>query len=118
MNGYNRPSIGTADSSDRGARLARLQDLIERDARGSAHGLPTIFHEVAAVGAMHAPCEDDVILVTLVNAAGQSHVFALDRPQATHFREELVSLRRTTTAIANHTNHPRAAITKPGGRLL
>jgi hypothetical protein len=117
--GPQRPTVGTAGGSDMGARMARLQDLIEHDARGAAHGLPAVFHEVAAVGAMHAPGEDDIVLVTLVNTAGESHVFALDKGKAAHFREQLVDLRHGVRFIASKTGDPRRTpITKSGGRML
>ncbi|MFA6962427.1 MAG: hypothetical protein WC205_16855 [Opitutaceae bacterium] len=126
MSGHDRPSIGTAGGSDRAARFAHLQDLIERDSRGSAHGLPTVYHEVAAVGVMHAPGENDVTLITLVTDGGQSHVFALDKKKADHFREELVAMSRTVKGIADlayrarnqERRNGRDPIGKPNGRLL
>lgn len=94
------PAHATLGSDDLGARLARLQDCIaEAAGADNRRGLLTDYHEAQAAGAMRAPDDEGVVLVTLI-ANGESHVYALTKSIADHLREQLGALRRGPAVLA------------------
>ncbi|MCD6071954.1 MAG: hypothetical protein K0R17_2256 [Rariglobus sp.] len=119
MSGHNRPSIGTANSGDMGARLSHLADVVARSAGTPASGLPVVFHECVGAGAMRDRADDGTVLLTFVTAEGQSHVFAVARPVAEGLRDEMRNLRTLVHVdVLKAQAVRRSPIPKPGGRLL
>lgn len=112
-----RRALSTAGSGDdTGARLAHLQDLIAAHAGERRAGLLTDYHEAQGAGAMHAPDEPGIVLVTLISREGSSHVYALTRDVASHLREQLHELRRVSHVVPKDST--RSPMVKPSGRIL